>query len=147
MKQIRSTIDIPAGPELVWQVLTDTGELARWNPFLTQLDGTLEVGERLQITVRPGDRTMSFRPRVVAVEPGRVLRWQGRLGVPGIFDGLHELRLEPIATGTRFVHSESFRGLLVPVLGRVLADTEQGFVAMNEALPGEVARRAGTDAT
>jgi hypothetical protein len=144
MRTIERTIDIPAPPATVWEVLSRTDDYGRWNPFVTRLDGAFAVGERLRVTLHAGRRTMTFRPRVVAHEPGRLLRWQGRLGVPGLFDGRHELRLEPTGTGTRFVHSERFTGLLVPVLSGTLADTEAGFVAMNEALREESLRRQDT---
>jgi len=124
-------------------VLADTHAYGRWNPFITQLTGRLAVGERLTVRIQPGESGgMTFKPRVDAFEPGRLLRWKGRLGVPGIFDGLHELRLEPTTDGTRFVHSETFRGLLVPFLGKTLAQTAEGFEAMNQALAAECTRIA-----
>jgi hypothetical protein len=78
---------------------------------------------------------MTFRPTVLAFEDGTLIRWRGRLGMPGLFDGEHELRLEPIPDrGTRFVQRETFTGLLVPMMPRVLGDTATGFAAMNTAL-------------
>jgi hypothetical protein len=38
------------------------------------------------------------------------------------------------------VHSETFSGLLVPLLGKTLRDTERGFLAFNEALKQKVER-------
>ena len=78
---------------------------------------------------------MTFRPTVLAFEDGTLIRWRGRLGMPGLFDGEHELRLEPIPDGgTRFVQRETFTGLLVPMMPRVLDDTATGFAAMSTAL-------------
>ena len=67
--------------------------------------------------------------------------------MPGLFDGEHELCLEPTADGgTRFVQRESFTGLLVPMMPRVLDDTATGFAAMNTALRDRaVARTAPVD--
>ncbi len=135
MRTIAHAIDIPASPATVWQVLTQTDRYAEWNPFMTGLSGRLAVGERLTVTIRPGRRVMTFRPTVLAVEDGALIRWRGTAGVRGIFDGEHELRVEPGPDGgTRFVQTEAFGGLLVPLLRRVLADTEAGFAAMNAAL-------------
>jgi hypothetical protein len=39
-------------------------------------------------------RTMTFHPTVQAFEPGTLLRWRGRLALPSLFDGEHELRVE-----------------------------------------------------
>ncbi len=86
---------------------------------------------------------MTFRPTVLAIEDGRLIRWRGRAGVPGIFDGEHELRLEATPDGgTRFVQREAFTGLLVPLLRRVLDDTESGFAQMNAALRDRAISRA-----
>jgi hypothetical protein len=135
MRTIEHTIDIEAPPATVWQILTDTDRYQDWNPFMPRLSGRLAPGERLTLTVRPGPRTMTFRPTVLAVQDGVLIRWRGRLGVPGLFDGEHELRLEPIPDGgTRFVQRETFTGLLVPMMPRVLVDTATGFAAMNTAL-------------
>ena len=147
MRTIEHAVDIEATPATVWQLLTDTDRYKDWNPFIPRLSGRLVPGERLTLTVRPGTRTMTFRPIVLAVEDGTLIRWRGRLGLPGLFDGEHELRLEPIPDGgTRFVQRETFTGLLVPMMPRVLDDTATGFAAMNAALRDRaVASRSGDD--
>jgi hypothetical protein len=82
---------------------------------------------------------MTFKPAVRAVEPNRELRWLGHLLVPGIFDGEHRLRIEPLEGGrSRFVQSERFRGALVGFANRTLARTEAGFGQMNAALKARV---------
>jgi hypothetical protein len=79
---------------------------------------------------------MVFRPLVLAAEPVRELRWRGKLLIPGLFDGEHYFRLEPLPGGaTKLVHGENFSGLLVPMFRRSLEHgTRAGFVMMNEAL-------------
>lgn len=144
MRIVEHDVVIPAPPDAVWQVLAETERYDEWNPFMTQLSGRLAVGERLAVTIHPGGRSMTFRPTVLAIEEGTFVRWRGRLGVPGIFDGEHELRLVPLPDGgTRLVQREVFSGLLVPVMRRVLDDTEPGFAAMNAALRDRAVARAG----
>jgi hypothetical protein len=59
--------------------------------------------------------------------------------MPGIFDGEHSLRIEPLASGrSRFVQSERFSGLLVGLVKGTLAKTEAGFGQMNAALKARV---------
>lgn len=143
MRTIEQVIDIPASPATVWQVLTETDRYDEWNPFMTELSGEPAVGRRLRVTIRPGRRSMTFRPTVLAIEEGRLIRWRGRPGVPGIFDGEHELRLEATPDGgTRFAQREVFTGLLVPLARRVLDDTELGFADMNAALRNRATSRA-----
>ena len=145
MRTIEHVVDIPASPATVWQVLTETDRYGEWNPFMTELSGELAVGRRLTVTIRPGRRSMTFRPTVLAVEDGTLVRWRGRPGVPGVLDGEHELRLEATPDGgTRFVQREVFTGLLVPLARRVLDDTETGFAEMDAAVRDRaVARAAG----
>jgi hypothetical protein len=140
MNSIEHTIDIDAPADAVWAVVADFTHYAEWNPFLVHASGELREGAPLDITFKAGTRKpVRMRPTVVAVEPGRSLRWKGRLPIPRLFDGEHELRVDPIdAHHSRFVQRERFRGLLVPLLGRLLRDTEASFAEMNAALKHRV---------
>jgi hypothetical protein len=136
MRVLERQIHIDATPATVWQVLTDFGAYGEWNPFIPSIVGSTEVGTRLVVRIAPpGGRGMTLRPVVQSCEAGRHFGWLGRLGVRGIFDGAHEFIVEPTADGgCRFVQRETFRGVLVPLVGRVLARTADGFDAMNRAL-------------
>ena len=86
------------------------------------------------MTISPAaGKAMSFRPRVLVAEPGRELRWLGRVLLPGLLDGEHSFTLEPVAGGTRLTQAERFSGALVPLVGRAL-DVGDDFAAMNDAL-------------
>ena len=39
-KQLSAQVEIDATPERVWQVLTDLGAYAEWNPFIVSSAGT-----------------------------------------------------------------------------------------------------------
>lgn len=135
MKAIDRTIDLAAPVDAVWKVLTDIESYSDWNPFLSIDRTPAAIGDRLLVTVRPGRRTMTFRPTVTAFRPEREMSWVGRFLVRGLADGTHTFALSPLPNGdTRFSQREVFRGLLVPFLGAVLRDTDAGFAAMNTAL-------------
>jgi len=139
LKELRSEIEIDAPVERVWQTLTDFSSFPTWNPFIRRIEGELRLGSRLEVFIQPtGTKGMRFRPTVRRLEPGREVRWLGRLGIPGLFDGEHIFEIEPAGAGrTRFVQREVFRGLLVPLLTRSLdRDTKRGFEEMNRALKG-----------
>jgi hypothetical protein len=77
------------------------------------------------------------------VDVPRRLRWRGTVGVPGLMDAEHTFTLEPRGSGTRLVHQEDFRGVLVPFLAASLdRNTLPAFVAMNEALRSRVEHAA-----
>lgn len=105
---------IAASPERVWSLLTDPVEHAAWNPAMHKVEGRFSEGERLRLRMRMlSGGAISFRPRVLLAEPARELRWLGRLGLPRLFDGEHYFRLIRENDGTRLVHGERFRGVLL----------------------------------
>jgi len=137
VREISSEVQIAASPERVWSILTEFSAYPAWNPLLRQVRGELRPGHRLEVRLQRNDRSaMTFRPRVLVVEPARELRWLGRLGLPGLFDGEHVFSIRSDDQGSvRFRQSETFRGLLVPFLWRGLQrDTAPRFERMNEAL-------------
>jgi len=146
MKLIETRTEASASPEEVWVVLMDFASYPSWNPMVVAINGEAELGQQLDITIAmKNGRRMKFNPTVVEFEDGRRFGWLGKLWLRGLFDGLHRFEIEPGATGTTFVHSEEFRGLLPPVLVNLLKETHESVEAMNEALVREVARR-GTGA-
>jgi hypothetical protein len=136
VRELRADIDIDATPERVWEVLADFPAYPEWNPFITSIAGRPEPGSTLEVRIAPpGAQARTFKPRVLVAEPGRELRWLGRVLTAGIFDGEHRLRIEPIDDSrVHFVQAERFRGVLVPLFGSTLEKTARGFTAMNEAL-------------
>jgi hypothetical protein len=137
MHEIESSIDIEAPPTAVWRVFTDFASYPDWNPFVRSLEGELQVGQRLRVRLQPpGRRAITMRPTVHAYRAEHELRWVGHLGLPRLFDGEHRFTIEPLDGGhrTRFVQSERFRGVLVPLLASLLRTTETAFESMNEAL-------------
>lgn len=144
-KEIYTEIAIAAPPAAVWRVLLDTPAYPDWNPFIVRLDGTLEPGTRPGVTIRlQADRCMNFKPVVIRRLENRELRWIGRTGFAGLFDGEHSLAIEPDDAGSLFVHREIFSGILLPFLwSRLKRRVAAGFEAMNVALKDRVESLAG----
>jgi len=141
VKELRTEIEIDAPAEYVWEVLTDFASYPKWNPFIRRVDGEARTGAVLDAYIQPsGGRGMSIKPHVLKVEPGRELRWRGRLFLPGIFTGEHIFMIDGMAANrVRFTQREVFTGLLVPFLGRMIEeDTRRGFDEMNAALKNRV---------
>ncbi|MBT2209368.1 MULTISPECIES: SRPBCC domain-containing protein [Actinomadura] len=133
--EVSSTVEIAAPADKVYGILTDFGSFPEWNPFIVKAEGEPRKGARLRNVLRDsGGSSMTFEPKVLAAEPGRELRWIGRLWVPGIVDGEHYFRIEPAGQGrVRLTQGERFSGALVPVAGGQLK-MEDEFAAMNAAL-------------
>jgi hypothetical protein len=143
-KRLSTHVDIEATPERVWAVLTDLAAYPEWNPFIVRAAGDVAPGRRLTLRMQPvGGRAMTLRPRLVEVAVHRELRWRGKLVVPGLMDAEHAFVLQPQAGGTRLIHQETFRGVLVPLAAASLdRNTLPAFVAMNEALKRRAEDRA-----
>lgn len=136
VRSIVTVVDINAPGNRVWQVLTDLDGYRAWNPFLTSASGKVAPGNSITISAKVGNRTITFHPRVSAVEPGKKLVWVGRLFSSEFFEGEHEFDvIERDQSHTRVIQSEHFKGMLVAALwGRFSPALVQGFRAMNDTL-------------
>lgn len=143
--EIRATTEVNAPAERVWEVLTDGAAYPQWNPFIKQLDGSIEVGEQLEVTLHPeGGKPTVIKPKVVDVAEGRAFEWLGRVGLPGLLDGWHRFEVVPLdGNRSRLVQSERLAGVLVPGFRSMLTEgAPRSFVAMNDALAARVSNGA-----
>lgn len=133
---LHTEIGIDAAAARVWAVLLDFARYPEWNPFVRSISGEAVVGARLRVRIEPkGGKAMAFRPTVLRATTNEELRWRGRVLLPGLFDGEHAFRIEALGSGVRFVQSERFSGLLVPLFRKGLdGPTRRGFEDMNRAL-------------
>jgi hypothetical protein len=135
-KTLSSEIQINASDQSVWNVLTKFEDYPKWNPFIKQIKGNLQVGEQISIETDG----FSFQPTVSTVTENREIRWLGRLwNIPGIFTGEHHLIIQPISNNQiKFVQYENFSGILVAIADifqlSIFPDTQQNFNDMNQAL-------------
>lgn len=135
--EITTSAEIAATPERVWSILLDFAAYPKWNPFIRTISGAPLLGNRLAVQIQPGGQSaMTFRPTVLQVTEAQQLRWMGRLGVPGLFDGEHVFSVSPLDDGkTQFIQSERFSGLLAGMIfPSMMIATTAGFEAMNQAL-------------
>lgn len=145
-KTLYTEIEIDAPREVVWSQLTDTARHPDWNPFIKKFEGDLKVGNRIAVMLQPaGGSAMAFTPQILKADPNEELRWVGKLGVKGVFDGEHFFILEERPDGkTLLRHGEVFSGVLAHILlGLLETKTRMGFEAMNIALKQRAEAQAG----
>ncbi len=136
-REIEDQVEIVASPAEVWWQLTNLSGYSNWNPFIIDARGSVCVGRRLTLTIKPdGMPPIVIRPRVIVAEPEQELRWRGRLGFPNLLDGEHTFLIESTGLNrVRFTQREAFSGLLAPGTLAVATDViAEGFRRMNEAL-------------
>lgn len=136
-KEVLTEIEIDAGPQRVWEVLTDLTSYPEWNPMIRRAGGELRTGARLELRFEPeGRKGRTYRPRLLVVEQDRELRWLGSPGVPKLLESQHYFIIEPKSDDrSHLEHGMVFYGLLIPLLGnRLEASTRGPFEDMNRAL-------------
>jgi len=140
--KVDTRIKINAPTAKVWKILTDTQSYPEWNPLIKELKGDLKLGEKLEITVQLNPKsTNKFKPTVISYRKGEEFSWRGSLPIPGLFEGCHYFQLEAQGEQTLFKHSETFSGLLVPLMKKTVLAAEAGFNKMNQALKERVELR------
>ena len=136
-KLLYTEIRINASAQKIWSVFTDFERYPEWNPFIKSLKDQPKKGSTIEVKLQPpGKKPMLFKPRVLQFEKENEFRWMGRFILPRLFDGEHTFLIKENGDGScTFVQFECFRGILVPLLKKMLdKNTKQGFEQMNEAL-------------
>lgn len=137
MRRIHTEIEIDAPAQRVWEILADLPSYGQWNPLIREASGALQAGGQLQLCISaPGLAQRRVPVELLAVEPGRELRWLGRLVMPLLLDGDHSFLLSPLGPKrVRVVQQETFSGLCVPFVAPwLMPNMTRGFEAMNLAL-------------
>ncbi|MER5435281.1 SRPBCC domain-containing protein [Streptomyces sp. NPDC002588] len=143
MRQVYRSVHVEAAPADVWRVLADFENYPAWNPFIREGSGHAVVGTTLTLRFFPAEgRPMTFRPTVLAADEGRLLRWRGRMILPGILDGTHQFVLSAVEGGTLVEQSEFFSGVLVPALSSTIGRVGGDFERLNAALKSHTEKSA-----
>jgi hypothetical protein len=110
----------------VWGLLTDAKRFPSWNSTVTSIDGDIALGQRLAIKVPGVDRT--FHPKVTKLVPREMMAWSD--GFAPMFRGVRTFTLAPQgAHTTEFTMTETFSGLMLPMIRRSLPDFAPQFDA------------------
>ncbi len=135
MKENRNEVVIQGTVAEVWDVLTNFAQYSEWNPLIHHVDGKLEIGEKVVISVKKGTEEQKFTCEVARLDPPHEFSWKFYEMMPFLYRGEHIFRVEPIDEQTvRYVNRETFEGLLVPFKkaetmkgGMVIMDKEDDF--------------------
>ena len=118
-------VNIRAGSEKIWALLTDAARMSQWNSTIISVEGRIALNETIHLksTLSP-DRT--FNLKVTEFAPGSKLVWED--GVAPMFKGVRTYTLTPKGDGTTdFSMVEVISGLMLPLIGRSLPDFKPNF--------------------
>lgn len=136
-KEIQTQINIRASKATIWNILMNFEEYPTWNPFIQTIEGPAVQGQKIKVFIQPpGAKGMTFKPLILVHRANQKFTWLGHFIFPGLFDGEHSFELVECADGSiDFIHSESFKGILIPLFANMLDNqTKLGFEQMNQAL-------------
>lgn len=134
MKEYVTEATIRATPERVWQLLTDAGGYANWNPEIVRVDGRLALNERITARVRVGGGAIrSLSIRVTAFEAPSRMEWVGGLPL-GLFVGRRTFTVTPAEGGARFHLHLRMSGLLAPLILKSIGDRQPEMDSFSSAL-------------
>ena len=134
-KAVHTEITIPADPEMIWSVLTDSSGYKAWNPVLVPIEGDLREGAKIKYQMtEPDGKQSEITARVRKMVELTVLNQTG--GIPGILTFDHQWLLEPVDQGTRVTQHEEYRGVWVWFWDA--SWVEPAYRKVNEALKNRV---------
>jgi hypothetical protein len=126
MKFFEATSLIEANPDVIWTILTDAPNLARWDSGVERVEGRIAPGETIKVfsKVSPG---RAFPVKVSDFTPPRTMRWSS--GMPlGLFKGVRTFTLaQQGSTTTRFTMREEYTGLMLPLIWGSIPDLGPSF--------------------
>ena len=115
-------LDVEPEPAVVFDLLADMSELHRWNPNVRtsrRVSGNrLELGSKYESVIARGPMRMTAKSELVAVDAGRMVRYEGTIAA---FWSVDSLTFESHDGGTRITFRNEttaprwFR-LLVPIM-------------------------------
>ena len=138
MPRFDSRIRIRASAARVWDVVSDFGRYAEWNPLFPSAEGSPADGSPVRLTLKPPfGRRVELRGRVARAEPERALVLQTRMAAPGLYRCRSEfgIETEPEAEAVRLRHVQVYGGGLLPfVAGAQGMKMREGCFALNLAI-------------
>jgi hypothetical protein len=142
--EIKTEILINSSSQRVYEILTNLFDYEKWNPFIIKSEGIVGVGNRIRNTMKNGNKSIVFKPKIVKADKEKEFAWLGSFGVKGIFDGYHYFQIKTIEEGkVLLVHGEIFSGILARlILNKIGNQTYHNFLMVNKALK-EFAEKKG----
>ena len=138
LQEIKTEIEISAPPSKVWSIITDINDWKEWSPIIKDSNGTASIGSELTITMVAKDEGKEgpiYHPIITDLVQPNYLRWRAHMLAGFIFTNYKIFKLEETASGTRLIHTESFKGLLAPIFcGQMEEGVPPMLNSMNKAL-------------
>jgi hypothetical protein len=129
MQALHTDIVIKASPEKIWNILVVSSAIP---PEIRRAIQDQKIGQNLSVPMSNGGRSATLTVKLLTVDPFREIRWKDFFRIPGLFDGEHSFEIREDQEGmTWLVQRETFSGILLPFLSKVISETKQEFETVN----------------
>ena len=125
MKQNSVARKIMAPVSAVWAILTDKDALVRGNTGVTRIEGEIKQGTKITLwnQVAPNQ---AFKISISQLTPNQSMTWES--GMPfKVFYGRRVFTVQADGDGTLFTMTETYTGMLLPLMWRVMPDLAPSF--------------------
>ena len=113
-------IAIDADPSIIWTLLTNAVDMARWNSTIVSVKGEIQAGGQVEL-VTTLDESRTFKLKIKEFVPQKRLAW-------GDFQGTRVYSLSPGQRGqTVFSMNEKIGGPLFPLFARMIPPFDDSF--------------------
>lgn len=138
LQEIKTEIIVSAPPSEIWPIITDINNWKEWSPIISDSRGEAAVDSELTITMvgkGEGEDGPKYNPIITELDEPNYFRWRAHMLAGFVFTNYKIIELEETGSGTRLTHTESFKGLLAPILcGQMENGVPQMLNSMNKAL-------------
>ena len=141
MITLTKSIVLHAGPERVWEALSEFDKYPEWNPYIQEATGDWEVGEKWQwkLQLATGNAFAAY-PKVQTVKENEKLVAMTKLYFSGFLDVEHCFELEANSNHRTTLHYyQTWKGFLRNSMHKKLGkETEDAMEDMLKALKKRV---------
>jgi len=137
MKEIKTEIQILSKSDKVWEILMDLPGWSDWNPIVNKIEGNLEVGAELLITMSDGKGGdgKRYKSIITSIDEKKRFSFIATMMAKFMFSADRIIELEDSQEGTLFIQREIYTGLMVSLFWKKLSTEAMAMLnSMNKAL-------------
>ena len=137
MKEIRAEIQIASTIDKVWAILMDLPNWPNWNPIVNRIEGNLQVGSELSITMcdSKGKNGKSYKAIITSLDEKNKFSFIATMMGKFMFSADRIIELGNSEGGTLLIQREIYTGIMVLMFwGKLSTQAKAMLNSMNEAL-------------
>lgn len=119
------SIDINADKSIVWKLLTNAPDFAKWNSTIISMEGSIEEGKKIKLKSTT-DESRTFNLSVQLVQPEQKMIWSD--GLAPFFKGIRTYTLHSNTDGSvNFTMHEKLAGIMFALAAKHIPSFDKPF--------------------